>query len=313
MAPRAPRAPQLQVEVVPSCAKRIRRAADVGLPWVYFFDFDWMKPCKMQKGKRRVHVGEVGDLKDLSGSDGIPSHWDDGDEHLVTDITVAQYRERLQGRQNTQARVGHAWELEHTVTKHKLHVAKHENRSVLVSLYEQCAEVCQVKVSTWGDETCDQCLQAALEFMIEIGQKYAKDELKKDELYKYRDQKLKSINSDANTRGRRTRIRGKASPSRAEGTEASEATEYAAQEPPVKRPRKPKLASEPGVKDQKKKQKEQEKMEKRVMELELPKENLVTPREAPRTPITEGRSSVPGLPFFTMPSMSLDMELEALF
>ena len=54
-------------------------------------------------------------------------------------------------------------------------------------------------------------------------------------------------------------------------------------------------------------------MEKRVMELELPKEKFVTPREAPRTPITEGRSSVPGLPFFTMPSMSLDMELAALF
>ena len=272
-----------------------------------------MKPCKMQKGKKKVHVGEVGDLKDLSGSDGIPSHWDDGDKHLVTDITVAQYRERLQGRQNTQALVGHAWELEHTVTKHKLHVAKHQNRSVLVLLYEQCAQVCQVKVSTWGDETSDECLKAALEFMTEIGQKYAKDELKKDELYKYRDQKLKSINPDANKRGRRMRIRGKASPSPAEGTEASEATQNAAQEPPVKRPRKPKLASEPGVKDQKKKQKEQEKMEKKVMELEPPKENFVTSREAPRTPITESRSSVPGLPVFTMPSMSLDMELEAFF
>ena len=149
--------------------------------------------------------------------------------------------------------------------------------------------------------------------MIEIGQKYAKDELKKHELYKYRDQKLKIINPEANKWGKRTRIRGKASPSPAEGTEASETIQHAAQEPPVKRPRKPQLASEPGVKDEKKKNKEEDKMEKKVMEVEPPKEYFVRSREAPRTPITESRSSVPGLLVFSMPSRSLDMELEPFF
>ena len=79
--------------------------------------------------------------------------WADGTTHKIMHITVADAREIISGggkRSCYPAEV--VWSGEHGVTHHKLTVKRRADRGLLMSLYEQEAQVCSVKVEWVGPE-----------------------------------------------------------------------------------------------------------------------------------------------------------------
>ena len=144
---------------------------------------------------------------DALGSDGIVLEWLDGStckmsEHIMT---VGKYRLLACARaNNSQSKL---LELEHEVTHNKVWMIQRCDRSLLVSIYEQSKQICQVKASLFGEVTTEYAdgsvhtmpnehatIQACKAFLEPLMVSYCKDEIKdKCELKQLKDEKLKAL------------------------------------------------------------------------------------------------------------------------
>ena len=71
------------------------------------------------------------------------------------------------------------WQMNHHESHHKIKVErKVVNKVKLMLLREQSSQVCQVRVDLFGD--CDDCDQKAMDFMKDLGTKYANGDIQKD-------------------------------------------------------------------------------------------------------------------------------------
>ena len=95
-------------------------------------------------------------------------------------------------------------------THHKLSISQRLDRSLLISLYKQSRQVCQVRADVFADISAEDqrsqrpadhpAIVAGVAFMAAIGQKYATGELKKGDLFAERDRMMKDKFPEAITK-----------------------------------------------------------------------------------------------------------------
>ena len=180
--------------------------------WEYGF-------CRETKCAYRVRVNgtNVDDAKDLAvtiatGADHEPiiASFADNSSIPIAEITSKTYIELTTSSKRHDESTGVLWRGEHVATKNNLRVQHRNDRGLLVSLYEQSLQVCQVHVDAfetaeWKQEnrqgkTSDAnkyavantkpARQAAEQFMVSIGKAYAIGSIKKEDLYAERDKQL---------------------------------------------------------------------------------------------------------------------------
>ena len=118
--------------------------------------------------------------------------WADGMRRAISGVTIADLKRWQQARGVVSSDV---WVGEHSVTHHRLVVKRRPDRGLLMSLYEQTAQICQVRVSRLdpgGEETEDGEAKAG-EVMMAIGKRFEANELQRGELYDALDVSLDSI------------------------------------------------------------------------------------------------------------------------
>ena len=139
----------------------------------------------------------------------LKAKFHDGFESQVPDMLVGAYR---LGRRNSKGSKASAvlWEAVQAGTHHKLIMSQRLDRSLLISLYEQSRQVCQVRADVFADISAEDqrsqrpadhpAIVAGVAFMAAIGQKYATGELKKWDLFAERDRMMKDKFPEAITK-----------------------------------------------------------------------------------------------------------------
>lgn len=114
----------------------------------------------------------------------------DGSRSTIADIT---YEEYLDAMACPRKRVAEDhWSGEHITTKHALKIRTRADRGLLISLYEQGRQVCQVDVKKWDPAEGEVGTARAIEFMLPIATKYMNDLVERSALYALRDELLKA-------------------------------------------------------------------------------------------------------------------------
>ena len=113
----------------------------------------------------------------------VTATWRDGDTWDVASLTVQRFREALD--KNTCRREEPIWRDVHTTSGHELNMVQRPDRGLLLSLMEQGAQICGVRVKFFGDlpdgppKTAPRshpALVACIAFMIPLAERYAKAE-----------------------------------------------------------------------------------------------------------------------------------------
>ena len=153
---------------------------------------------KMNRGPWETGLLKIEGLKDDDVPIGI---WPDGWEAKLTGWTVKKIKDLSRGGK-AQKDLGTFFKIQHESTKNLLVVDQRTDRALLMSLYEQGKQICQVRVDKFGD--LDQkspsklpndhpVVKKAGDFMKEICEAYCKDEVAIEDLYKHRDLKLSQM------------------------------------------------------------------------------------------------------------------------
>lgn len=142
---------------------------------------------------------------EAEGSQAVLARWPDGDQRRMPELSMDDLRmlkqSRTIGGKGGQTNI--KWTKTHQATSHRLRVVIKQDRNMLVVLEEQTASRCQVVVKYWGDES-EESIGKAIAFMIQIGEKYAADEIPRGKLYQERDKMME----EAGLRKARTSARG---------------------------------------------------------------------------------------------------------
>ena len=101
------------------------------------------------------------------------------------------------------------WESEHKTTFHRLYLAQRVDRNLLLSLYEQKGQILQLRLNLCGYiqdehkqvEINHPALVFGLKIMIKLSEKYARDEISKDDLKNARTVELQNLGINPNGRG----------------------------------------------------------------------------------------------------------------
>ena len=113
----------------------------------------------------------------------VTALWRDGDTWDVASLTVQRFREALD--KNTCRREEPIWRDVHTTSGHELNMVLRPDRGLLLSLMEQGAQICGVRVKFFGDlpdgppktvPRSHPALVACIAFMIPLAERYAKAE-----------------------------------------------------------------------------------------------------------------------------------------
>ena len=142
----------------------------------------------------------------------LKAKFHDGFESQVPDMLVGAYRRGLRKAKGSKASAV-LWEAVQAGTHHKLIISQRLDRSLLISLYEQSRQVCQVRADIFADISAEDqrsqrpadhpAIVAGVAFMAAIGQKYATGELKKCDLHTERDRMMKDKFPQAITKRKR--------------------------------------------------------------------------------------------------------------
>ena len=116
--------------------------------------------------------------------------WADGYKIDIEDV-LSNELENYSNPRKDKAAVQKVWEGEHATSHHRLFVQKRVDRSLLVSLYEQTRQICQVQVKMFGPEDSEEAFQKAAKLMTEIGETYATGSVGRSDLFKLRDDMIK--------------------------------------------------------------------------------------------------------------------------
>ena len=130
-------------------------------------------------------------------SDIVVATWAGGHSHEVPGLSIGRLKEIL-GRGHS---TGDLWCETHCESKHKLTVKQRVDRCLLLSLYEQQQQILQLRLNLFGkvEDEAKQLpkehptLQKALSLLIPLATKYAKNEIKKQDLKTLRDSEMKNI------------------------------------------------------------------------------------------------------------------------
>ena len=162
----------------------------------------WRVPVD-SRGKEKEACESMNYADEALDSDPMLATWSDGHEHLITDITVGQWKAQIQPR-NQHKEDGTLWEGTHSTTHHRLRIAPRADRDEhgLVSLYEQQRQVLQVMVK-WFMKSGEDGLYGATEavaeaaiFLQKIARRYANNDFDTDQLIPIRDAALTDAGID---------------------------------------------------------------------------------------------------------------------
>lgn len=122
--------------------------------------------------------------------DPVEAFWADGFRVDLPDVLARDLAARVRPHGDRAAEV--IWEGEHHLSHHKLSVRRRNDRALLVSLFEQGGQVCQVRVDRFGDESAESLAKAGA-LMTRVAQAYACGDIEKDELLARRDQEAVKV------------------------------------------------------------------------------------------------------------------------
>ena len=169
--------------------------------WVrYSFNEEMLVPVRHSKGGK-MDTGlpvDVLTLQGTSDTEEISGEFTDGTVHKLG-ITAGEIKEKA--RINKCHGDATLWQTEHRVTKHAITIRQRSDRTLLMSMYEQKQQLLMVRVDFFGftDGATDflphdhEAVQGALAFMKSIAEKYARNELTKDQLVTERNQRVTRI------------------------------------------------------------------------------------------------------------------------
>jgi hypothetical protein len=122
-------------------------------------------------------------------TDPVYAKFADGSQHAIFDFTVLQWRaKQLANQERGKTKQQWMWEGKHIVNGAELHIAARTDRGMLLSLYQDKKQICQIGLKAIDKEE-------ALGIMKVIAEAYAADELKLDDVYAKRDELLKASGS----------------------------------------------------------------------------------------------------------------------
>jgi len=168
--------------------------------------------CMDTKMAYRYRPGHIADkelatriVSDMADHEPIVANYHDGSSAALPELTCKGYRDLVDA-----VGTGVLWRGEHCVSKNNLRVQLRADRGILVSLFEQSHQVCQVPIDTFetvnwraenrpGKNTDEgkykvpntkEARDKAEKFMVQIGKSYAADQISKDQLFTHRDSLL---------------------------------------------------------------------------------------------------------------------------
>ena len=129
---------------------------------------------------------------DAAASAATRAKWDDGDEHDVTECTCEEKRKK-DAHAKADARKKRSSLFEGFKGKSKVKLAWRTDRGMLISLYRDGHQICQMKPAALVLPNQEQTAeQAAQKIMLKVTQDYMAEEVEENRLYDRRDMLMKS-------------------------------------------------------------------------------------------------------------------------
>ena len=159
------------------------------------------KPTAPDKSKEPWEPGVLMDFQNSADTELAQAKWPDGFVgELPVQISYLKGLQRKSGGGN-QSAVGmeNVWEGTHCTTNHKVRVAQRTDRSLLMVIYEQARQICQVRVDAFDKNMSEQVqrlpadhpvIVMAGEFMTTIAKDFCEDKIKKEDLLEARKTRL---------------------------------------------------------------------------------------------------------------------------
>jgi len=167
------------------------QAADKTPAWIVGYCAEHRAAYRMKLDGRDKELAEETLMpSERDGNELAIAKFADGTEHDIPSMTIAQYAKIKEAQIAPCGKRELFWEQAHNLTKHKLHVAKRADRQLLISLFEQCRQVLQVRVDLFGPEDELESQIKVFKFMKDIGVKYAASALSSTSLKTYRDSEI---------------------------------------------------------------------------------------------------------------------------
>ena len=173
-------------------------SAEAASPYTISFSKELMLPIRVDaKGKQEPGVVDE-PIKNAPGTAALMFSWPDGYHTVYKSMTYDDLGSMLK---SSKTNVNSCeWEGE-TKGKNKLTICQRVDRNLLLSLYEQSKQVLMVKLNLWGKieneherlPQTSEILVKAVDFMKHIAAKFAKGDILRADLKKYRDEHLVSL------------------------------------------------------------------------------------------------------------------------
>ena len=174
-------------------------------------------PWRRYLGSKRTGEEEVTELFEPQGVQVDPelqsedrpmvATWQDGMKKTFVECTYGWWQKLKQNKEKRGRDAEHAlWAKRYPVTQNVIKIARRKDIGVLVSLYEQGAQLLQVRADGFEDG-----VTGGINFLIPIAEMYLKDEVEKGDLKKVRGemlakttykQRLLDISRERKTEGR---------------------------------------------------------------------------------------------------------------
>ena len=164
-------------------------------PADYIFGFNpemhkaWRVLRSKPKSKQELCM-EIVAPKGAKDHDLCEAVWPDDSRTAIAELTVQAHQ--ASHRPSPGASSANTWQKLHTVTKNVISVRKRVDRCLLVSIYKQGAQVCQVNVHAKFGET-SAAIDKALEFMVTLATEYVENKIQKKDLFPRRNAMLEAV------------------------------------------------------------------------------------------------------------------------
>ena len=163
--------------------------------YVFGFNRDLLLAWKVDMAsnkKQKIMSLPLEEPPDCPPSGPMLARWPDGSTHDVSELSVQEYQEIKRSRGTGKKDPVKHWEGEHKTTHHLLSISpKPDKNGVrLMILREQRKHILQVNCVFFDNE------EAAHDFMKEIAERYAANEIMKNDLKSERNKRLDKIKKD---------------------------------------------------------------------------------------------------------------------
>ena len=140
--------------------------------------------------------------KDGADTDEVSAKWSDGTTAKVPGMTIGYFKILTNGKTSMSASTGRLWEKEQLTTKHDLYIKQRVDHCLLLSLFEQKNQICQIQLNSFGvidekrqlPEDSD-ILKKGLAILIPIAEKFAKNEIGREEVFPYRNREMQRLSA----------------------------------------------------------------------------------------------------------------------